>query len=330
MKVTPSFIVSFETEIKGIVEDNWARVQSMLHWDQFMKVRPSSTKREILVWLLETAKIYPEGNGGNTRFDDMVAATFAYENFNAGAGLKLTKNEIEDNQINRDGTPVGVLDYAGKWANDISKAAMFYPQQQALSLITNGKTQNGYDGVTFFNAAHPVNPNGGGGTYSNIISAVPINAAPSTTEVDAVVVAQKNLAKALAAVRAQKFINGIPRYLNPTVLLVPTALQFRAQQLTGAGVLGLSTNVLQDLRLKVVVDPLLDAEPDVYYLGVEDMMSNDLGAFIWSEREPFALRTYSMVEEAFLNHRDEFEWTMKGRNAAVYGHPYLFYRCEPT
>jgi hypothetical protein len=173
-----------------------------------------------------------------------------------------------------------------------------------------------------------VNPNGGGGTYSNIISAVPINATPNT--IDGLVAAQASFAKALAAVAKQKFLNGVPRYLQPTVMLVPTALQYRAELLTGGSLLAQSDNILKNRNIQVIVDPLLDTEPDVYYLGVSDLLSDELGAFVWSEREPFSLRTYSLFDEAALNRKDEFEWTMKGRNAAVYGHPYLMYRCEPS
>lgn len=324
MEITPSFIVSFETQIQGIIANNWQRVGQMLTWDKLMKTRPSKTKKEILVWMLETAKIYPEGNGGNTRFDDMAAATFSYENDNAGAGLRLTRNEIEDNQL-KDNPSVGVFDYSAKWAQDISMAALFYPQQALMSLVTNGTTNLGYDGVSFFNTAHPVNPNGSTATYSNIIASVDIRNTAGTQ--DGLVAAQTRFATALATVRSKTFLNGVPRYLKPTVLLVPTALQFAAQQMVGAPQLGLTTNILTNLGIEVIVDPLLDAEPTVYYLGVADMMSDDLGAFVWSEREAFSLRTYSMFDEAELNRRDEFEWTMKGRNAAIYGHPYLMYRC---
>lgn len=327
MKVTPEFILSFETEIQAIQENNWRRVTSMLTWDKVMKVRPSSTKKEVLTWLLETARLYPEGNGGNTRFDDIVAATMSYENDNAGAGLKLTKNEIEDNQLARNGAAVGVLDYARQWANDISMAALYYPEQSLFNLILAGTTATGYDGVTFFNAAHPVNPNApaGGATYSNIITGVDIRNTAGTQ--DGLVASQQNFATALATVRAKTFLNGVPRYLRPTAIIVPTALQFVAERMVGAQLLGQTSNILTNQSIQVIVNPLLDSEPTVYYLAVEDITSDSLGAFVWSEREPFTLRSYSMLDEAALNRRDEFEWTMKGRNTAVYGHPYLIYRC---
>ena len=328
MLITPTFVVSFETNMKTIVENNWKNVSANLYWDRLMKTRPSESKKEILYWMLNTAKIYPEGNGGNTRFDDMVGFTTSYENDNAGAGFRLTRNEIDDNHMTSTGQ--GVLDSASQWASDIGNAAAFYPQQALLNLITNGKTATGYDGVPFFSASHPLNPGGGGGTYSNIITAATIVPTSGATELENLGIAQTNFAKALAAVRSKKFLNGVPRYLKPEVLVVPTALQYRAQQLLGAGVLGQTTNILTSLGMDIIVDPLLDAEPTVYYIGVADMMAGDLGPFIWSDRKPFSMNTYTADSEAELNRRDEFEWTMKGRNAAIYGHPYLMYRVEPT
>lgn len=330
MKVTPEFIVSFETELRGLVTSNWDRVIAALSWDRIMKTRPSSTKREILTWLLETARLYPAGNGGNVRFDDMVAATHSYENEDIAGGLRLTRNEIEDNQL-KDTPSVGALDYAAKWAKDMGAAAAYFPQQELFKLIKAGKTKKSYDGVAYFSASHPVNPNGGGPTYSNLVTAVPINPTSGATEAENLGLAQKNFAKAIAAVSGQRFFNGVPRHLKASVVVAPTALQYRVKQLTGGKILGATENVITGYGFE---DPIiaaeLDEEPDVYYLGVEDVLADELGAFVFSEREAFTMRGYTGLEEAALNRQDLFEWTMKGRNTAIFGHPYLFYRCEPT
>lgn len=209
----------------------------------------------------------------------------------------------------------------------IGNAAAYYPEQQLFALIKAGTTQLSYDGVPFFSAAHPLNPNGGGGTYSNIVTGVSIASGLDANPLYDVALAQTNFAKALAAVTAQKFLGGIPRYLRPTVMFVPTALQYRAEQVTGARTISMGDNVLVNRGIEVVVNPLLDDEPNVYYLGVADMLSEDLAPFLWWERQPFELRGYTLQDEADLSRRDEFEWHMKGRNAAAYGHPYLFYRC---
>jgi hypothetical protein len=64
------------------------------------------------------------------------------------------------------------------------------------------------------------------------------------------VAAQASFAKALAAVRQAKFLNGVPRYLQPTVMLVPTALQFAASFWSGAPLLGLTTNILTNRNIR--------------------------------------------------------------------------------
>jgi phage major head subunit gpT-like protein len=329
MKLTPRFLMTFETNIQGISLKNWERVAQNLYWDKFMKLRPSEAKHEILTWLLDTGGLYVAGNGGNVRFDTLLAWQTEIENQHVNKGLELTTDEIEDNQM-KDNPNVGVLDYAAKWASDTGFAAAYYPQSILFSLILNGTTMTGYDGVPFFSTAHPIQPGqSSGGTYSNLISGVDINPAPTTgqTELDAFIIAQQNFAKALAAVATQKFVGGVPRYLRPKFLLVPTALQYRAEQLTSGAILGQTSNVLTTRGLEVIVAPELDNDPTSYYIGVEDMLSDELSAFVYSERKPFAMRTYSPMEQVKLDERDTWEWLFKGRNGAAYGHPFLFYRC---
>ena len=326
MKVTPSYILGLDSDLRVITENTWKRVIPNLIWDRVMKVAPPSDSfRRVMTWNLTTARLYPEGRGGNTRFDDMAMATHTIENENAGAGLRLTRNEIEDNQMAFNAN-VNPVDHAREWAEQIGNAAAFYPEQQLFSLIKSGLTASSYDGVPFFSAAHPLNANGGGGTYSNIVTGASIATGLDADPLRDVVLAQQNFAKALAAVSSAKSLNGIPRYLRPTVMFVPTALQYRAEQVSGARTMSLTENVLVNRNIEVVVNPMLDDEPNVYYLGVSDMLSDDLAPFLWWERQPFELRGYSLMDEVDLSRRDEFEWHMKGRNAAAYGHPYLFYR----
>lgn len=335
MKITPEFIVSFETRIQGLVTGNWDRVTANLMWDRLMKTRQGATKREILTWLLETAQIYPEGDGGNKRFDDMVAATLSYEHTHAGNGLRLTRDEIEDNQM-KDNPTVGAMDYATKWAKDTGAAAGYFPQKALFDLILAGTTATGYDGRPFFDTAHPVNPNGGGGTYSNHIASVPLVVTSGASEQDNLLLGRKNLGKALAAVRKQRFVNNVPRFLVPTTLLVQSDSYDYAQLLVNAGVISQTTNTTNadpanpSRKLEVVAAPELDNETaGTYYVGVEDMLSDELGAFAWSELRPFEMRTYGPMAEAALGRLEEFEWQLDGRQTALYGHPYLFYRCKP-
>lgn len=335
MKITPEFIVTFETQIQGLITGNWDRVQKNLMWDRLMKQRPSQAKHEILTWLLETAAIYPEGQGGNKRFDDMVATTMSFDNAHSGAGLRLTKDEIEDNQM-KDNPSVGALDYASKWAKDIGAASAYEPQKQLFKLILSGTTATAYDGRPFFDTAHPINPNGGGGTYSNHIASVPLLVTSGTTAADNLLLGRANLNTALASVRAQRFVNGIPRFLVPRTLCVQTAYADLANMIVNAGVISATTNLSganptkDEQKLDVIPCPELDGETaGTYYIGVEDMLSDELGAFVWSERDAYEMQTYGPMTEAALSRQRMFEWLLDGRNTTLFGHPYLFYRCKP-
>lgn len=326
MKLTPKFLVSFEHEIGGLVTGNWQRVVKALMWDRLMKVRPMSGKVQILTWLLESARLYREGDGGNKRFDDIVATSTALENGHVGSGLKLTKDEIEDNQL-KDNPSVGALDYARKWASDIGADSAYYPQRVLFELILAGTTSLGYDGVPFFAKTHPINPEGGGGVFSNIVENVPLVVTSGASEQDNLLIGRKNLGKALAHVRKQRFVHGVPRFLRPTVLAVQTDLFDYANLLVSAGVIGQTDNV-KTAQLEVLACPELDDDtPGTFYIGVEDLLSDELGAFIYGLRSEFAMNTFSPMTESDLANKDEFLWRVDGRNTATYGHPYLFYRC---
>lgn len=337
-KLTPSFLVNFETNLQSIIVDSWARVAQNLIWDKFVKLRPAKTKREILTWLLETAKIYPEGNGGEKRFDDIVAMATEYEISDFGAGLVLRKNEIEDNAMAQtfNGVQVGALDYAAKWARDIGAASGYFPQEKWIAAIEAGfSTGLAYDGLSFFSKLHLRNPAGGvggSGTYSNIIENVNLRPARggSDSEQDVLLKGRANLGTALAHVRGQRFFNGVPRFLVPRALLVQTDMEEHANLLVKALQVGATDNRKALAPLEVYSTPELDTRPaGSYFIGVEDMMQDELGAFIHAERQPFSVSFYGPQTDSALARQKNFEWHNDGRSGQTYGHPYLFYACFP-
>jgi phage major head subunit gpT-like protein len=327
MKVTPAFVVSFETNLQTFVVDGWKRIEKNLIWDKFMDIRPSQTLRELYFWLLETAQIYDENQGGNKRYDDMAATFYEIDNINSGVALRLTKNEIEDNMMaspNLKGMPA--LDYAANWAKQVGGAGGYRPQEKMFALIAGGKTTTiGYDGVTYFNAAHPTNvvAGAGAGTYSNLVTAVPLATAAS------VQVAAANINTAVAAMRGIKQPNGKFRMLRPRVLLHDPSNLYTVNQLLDSKFFNASENVLTKLGIEPVCADELSVEPGVWYLGAE-LMPGEGGPFIWQDREPYYLTSYTSDSMVELQRRKAFEWLFDGRNAAAPGHPYLFFRCEPT
>lgn len=326
MKVTPEFIVSFETRITGLVSSGWERVVSSLQWDRVMKVRPSQSQVEIITWLLDSVKIHNQGNGGNKRFDDLLAHSFSISNEEKGAGLRLFKNEIEDNQM-RDNPSVSAMDYAQNWAKQAGAASAYEPQRQMCELLINGESATGYDGVAFFHASHPVNPGTTGGlTYANLYSGATydvLGAADITT-------AETRFAACIAAVSGQKFINGIPRYLRPKFVINPTAGEYRFKKLLGAKVINSTDNMLTEYGFETPITlPELDSNPTHFYIGCEDLLSDELGGLIYSDREPYVMNSYAATSQADLQRMKQFEWTLDGRDGSTYGHPFLLYKFKP-
>jgi len=349
--VTPSFLFDFESNMQAITENEYARMSANLWWSQFMKVRPSSSKKEIVAWLLSTAKIEAQGLGGNIAFDDMVSTYTTFTNLDSGAGLKLRRNQLEDLDGNG-------LDLASKWSADIGAYMAYWPQKQLVTLMKNGHVTTGvggaaYDGKAFFASDHPVNPaNTGLGTFQNLFTGAVSGSYPGAIDITENVTpdaALKNLGAAFAYIRSIKMPNGIdPRFLRPKVLVVPPALQQRAVLLTSAKFLaqaattgGGSADVsavisAMGMSPPIVADELAGFESDTtFFIGCEELSSSQLGGFVYVDREPFAITYYTgngggTGVDAVLDRARELEWHCHGRNVAGYGHPFAFFKCKRT
>jgi phage major head subunit gpT-like protein len=305
-----------------------------------MEVRPSSAGRELIFWLLETARIYPEKQGGNKRYDDMAAMYREIVNENSGAALSLRKNEIQDNQMAGEamrGMPA--LDYAANWAKQMGGAKAYWPQQQLFKLILAGETDTygkAYDEKAFFAEDHPINPvTGRGGDYKNLWTDLPLDVAADpeeeVTEADAIAIAAANLNTAVANVMGLTQPNGAPRFLRPRVLLHGPQLQYRVNQLLESRFYNAGENVFTRLGIEPVCSfELANADdPSEWYLGVEPV-AGEGAAFVYQDREPYTLTSYTSESQVELNRRKLYEWLFDGRNAAAYGHPYLFHKFKPS
>ncbi len=353
--LTPSFLFDFESRMQTITENEYARLSANLFWSRLMKSRPSSSKREMISWLLSTAQIEDLGKkGGNMPFEDIVSQYTEYENRYAGGGLKLLRSQVEDTDGNG-------LELAAHWSGDIGAYMAYWPQKLLTELIRNGETagNNSYDGVTFFNKAHPLKP-GGTSTFANLFSGAAAST-PSTDPNDAgypgaivigstvsVDTALENLAKVRAYIASIKMPNGVtPRFLRPAAIYAPPALMPRLVQLTGAKTIaqaatgGAGSNDVEALvkflsyATPIEVDEL-SGDDTTFYVGAEQATSSQLGAFVYYDREPFRINYYSGQDgsatgvDAFLNRAEELEWHCKGRNVAGYGHPFAFFKCKAT
>jgi phage major head subunit gpT-like protein len=356
--LTPSFLFDFESNMQSIIEGEYARMAANLWWSRYMKVRPSSKRQEIVAWLLSTAKIESLGKkGGNIPFEDIVSQYTSFEAEYAGAGLKLLRSQIEDND--GDG-----LDLAAKWSGDIGAYMSYWPQKQLVSLMKNGElaANKSYDGVPYFSKAHPLNPYANAGfTFANLLSGAAAST-PSTDPNDAsypgacpiddsvsVDTALANLSKAVAYVKSVRMPNGEdPRFLRPVGIVAPPRMQQRVVQLTNAKFIAQAASSgggSGDVEALVasfgfvqptIADEFAGFESDTtWFLACEEISSSQLGAFVYVDREQFKINYYTgsgggTGVDAILDRADELEWHCKGRNIAGYGHPYAFFKVKAT
>jgi phage major head subunit gpT-like protein len=342
--ITPSFLWDLESNMRTITSREYERLLSKLWWNRICRLGPNSgAKRERVSWLLDTARIQQTNKGGNIEFEDIVAQTTEVEHTNAAAGLKVKKEQFED----IDGAGI---DYASHWSRQMGAYAAYWPQKMlAKQVLANSLT---YDGKTFFASDHPVNPfKPAAGTFSNVFTGSASGIYPGALPIDSPTVtvdqAVANIAKAIAYIASIKMPNGEdPRFLRLAEIIVPPALTARAQQITNAKYIaqmagtaaGGSGDVEAMIRNFGLGEPIEAAElssafggsDTTYYLAMEEITSNELGAFAYINREPFSVLYYGPQTDPQLARIREYQWTTEGRNSIMSGHPYLLFQVKAT
>ncbi len=348
-QITPQFLFDFESNIRIISENEYERLVKNLWWQSVAKVTPSGAKKERVNWLLDTAKIErPQAShgGGQAIFEDIVMQTEEYENENAVGGLELKKEQIED----LDGNGVQL---AAHWARQMGAQAAYWPQQVVADAIkANGVT---YDAIAMFSpigVPHPVNPfNVPAGSFANDLTGAAVGIYPGAVPVHAtgagsvtLDVAIDNINLALAYVASIAMPNGTqPRMLKLAGILHPPNLTSRMQQITQAQFIaqaaatgGGSADVAAVIRNFGLGTPIeapelgsnFSGNDTTYYLLVEEITSNELGAFAYINREPFSMIFHGPMTSAELARVRKFQWLTEGRNTVGNGHPYLMFRCQ--
>jgi len=341
--ITPAFLFDLESNMRLITSRQYERLNKALWWPKMAKRMPSGAKKERVTWLLDTAKIERTiSGGGQVSFEDIVSSTTEFENLNAAAGLELKKEQLED----LDGNGVQL---ATHWARQIGAYAAYWPQKMvAAALLANGTT---YDTKAFFATDHPVNPyDTASPTFRNKFTSTASGIYPGALPIDASVtveVAIQNLAKAIAYIASIKMPNGVdPRMLKVGQIFHPPALTARVQQMTSAkfiaqtvGSAGGSGDVESMIRNMGLGEPVecpelgsafTSGSDTTWYIGCEDLTSDELGAFVYLEREPFSVVYHGPQTDAELAKSRKFQWVTEGRNVVGPGHPFLLFRCEAT
>lgn len=336
--LTAQFIASLETQMQALAEVEYLGALRKVWWPLVMKRRPSRGRQAVLAWLLSTAQIHEAHGGGDVSFEDLAQLFTEIEPKFSNAGLRLTKAQLEDARADSEMTE-GV-DLALAWAEQISAAIAYWPQRNAALILRGGEdTFDAYDGSRFFATDHPLNPfRAALGTYSNLLTGA--SAAPIDVSVD-LATARENLGKVYEHIGAIKLPHGDGfRCLRPKAILGAPKLFPRLQELTQISLaipVTPETTLVEAAELVNTVGGVMPVNAGelsgfesetTYFVACEQVEASQLGAMVYLEREPHAIKYYGPEASAELDRARELQWIVRGRNRVAPGHPYLLFKVK--
>ena len=174
-------------------------------------------------------------------------------------GFMVERKMVDDEQY-------GVIE---KMPKDLARAGRYKVEMDAVSLLKNGFTENGYDNKPLFAKDHPLLKSGE--TCSNLIEG----------ELN-----QENLQKAILAMRSIKDEAGKKVVFKADTLVVPPALEFKAiELLNSVNAPDTELNNVNSIRgkLKIVVMEFLESDTAWF---VMDSTRHELN-FFWRVRPEF-------------------------------------------
>lgn len=269
--------------------------------DKLAMKEASKTSSNLYAFQNALGKMKRRGKG--IIFRDVSAQAFEVVNDSWDDGIKISADEVDDDQLGLYLPTVGLLgNRAKKW-----------PDQQLAILLKNGEdaTSLSHDGLPFFSAVHPIDVSGMvAGTWSNYDAA-------------ATALTETTYAAAVAKFLAYPDQTGEPLGIMPKYLVVPPALRLTAKKIINATINASgATNTLMD-EVEVVVLPELAGEDTTWYLLAEIAGIKPLG---WQDRvSPTLIAKVNPTDDnVFFD--DDLIYAIKARGEFFYGPVYLAYK----
>lgn len=305
MDITPGNLSALRTQYSQIFQE--AFLAQDIIWPKLAQLITSKGESETHVWMdriPQLRKWVGDRYLQNAVLRDYILANDPYE-----LTEELDEYRIKDNKIAAFEPVVRMMaEQAKKWPDTLLFTA-------TTGVLAAGSSTITYDGVNFFSASHPVNiDNASLGTQANYAAS---GRALTPT----------NFSFARQTMRAYKGADNLPLKVNPTLLVVPPALETAGEQILheafiapaaafGAG----AANVVQSNPLKgtadlLVVDDLAGQDTTWYLLDT----SKSIKPFLFQLREAaqFVMKTKPDDPAMFSRHAVQYGVSVRG--AAGYG-----------
>ena len=267
-------------------------------WPKFAMRVPSGSAETLHQWVSS----FPQMREwvGEKQLQQLRGYKYLVRNRDFEATIEVQRNDIEDDNL-------GIYAAQAMAAGD---SARCLPDEIVMELVNNGFTQKCFDGKDFFSTQHPY---AGKAKFSN--------KGTKALAISTLDEAKESYGAARTAMRLAKDDAGRPLNVNPTILLVPPALEDTANAL-------------------VKVDRLEDGKPNIYR-GTATVLcdarltsatawflmdgNHSVKPFIYQERKAPKVVQLTGTDSDHVFLRNSYLFGAEARAAGAYGFPQFAY-----
>jgi phage major head subunit gpT-like protein len=303
MLITPAAIAALQVGFSNIFQRAWQTTS--VFWPRMATMTQSSTASNVYGAMARLPAMREWL--GPRLFANIEGHAYTLNNRTFELSVAVGRDEIEDDQ----------LGWTSAYISEFGRQAAKWPDQLAVEALQNGTVITGpggasFDGLSFFNAAHTLNP---AGVQSNNLAATPLTAA--------------NYGVARETMMAYRGEDGQPMGVMPDLLIVPPQLETEARTILNAdfiadpgGVAAGVTNIFKGSADLLVV-PELANQATTWYLADS---SRPMLPLIWQVRRPVQFTNKTNLTDDNVFRQNRFEWGIDGRGAVGYGPWFLMLR----
>lgn len=285
MLLTVPAVQAVNTSFSTIYENAWRQTPT---WsDRLAMTVPSSTRINTYGWMKRLFKMRKWE--GPRLIQNLDAHAYLLENEDYELTVGVNRNDFKDDMLGVY-TPV---------VSEMGRQGRKWPDQTLKTVVQSGTTINGFDGVPFFSATHPLDP---AGNQSNNFTSTALSAT--------------NWGVVRAAMRTYTGEDGEPLGVEPNLLVVPPQLEDTANTILTAEFGSNGSSNVQRGQASVMVVPEFANEPTTWYVADTTSMIRPI---VWQLREAINFVMLTQVTDQNVFMLNQFLWGLDGRGVGGYG-----------
>lgn len=258
----------------------------------------STASSEDYAWLGETPAMREFLDERQVKGFSDTQYAIANKTWEATMGVK--RSELEDDQTTAIQTRI----------RDLGGRAAQHPDELLFETIENGTSATlglGYDGVSFYNDAHPARGEQTA-TQDNLLAGTGVTTAAFKTDIQSAITALKDFVD-----ERDKPFNTMLDSAN-LIAVVPTGIEFNFKEALNATIIANTSNIMVGAVGRVIVSPWLTDADDWYLLWT----GSPLRPFIFQDRMGVEFQAMEAESEAGF-FREQYFYGVRARYNLGYG-----------